>query len=170
MLTPPADHGLRERSLPPIAIDESLAFLHPATVQALAYWKSKLDGRLMPSRADIEPRQMRSFMPHIALIDLRNAPDGSQDYFIRLAGTAIEQVFGRLTMRSISEFLPPEIEARWRGMLDAARDAVAPIRAVGRVAYQRKNWLECEVLIAPLSADGETVSMLFVAVATWEAR
>ena len=55
----------------PIAIDDSLNFLQPATIEALAYWKSKLDGRLMPSRQDLDPRQMRAFMPNIALVELR---------------------------------------------------------------------------------------------------
>jgi hypothetical protein len=154
----------------PIAIDDKLAFLHPATVAALGYWKSKLAGRHMPSRADLDPRQMLSFMSHVGLVDLREGVDGGQDYYIRLAGTAVEHTFGALTGRSISEFLPAEIEARWRRMLDTARDAAAPIRTIGRVAFQRKNWLECETLIAPLGTDGSTVSMLFVAVATWDAR
>jgi hypothetical protein len=170
MNTPMADYGLFEQSLPPIARDDSLAFVQPATIAALAYWKSRLAGRPMPSRADIDPRQMRSFMSHVGLVELRSAPDGSQDYFIRLAGTTIEQIFGALTARSISEFLPAEIEARWRAMFDAARDAAAPIRTIGRVAFQRKHWLQCETMIAPLGTDGKTISMLFVAVATWDAR
>jgi hypothetical protein len=165
-----ADFGLLDHSLPPIAIDDSLGFLQPATIEALAYWKSRLDGRLMPSRADLDPRQMRAFMAHIALIELRSMPDGKQDYYIRLAGTAVEQLFGPFTGQSISEFLPAEIEARWRSMLDAARDAASPIRTIGRVAFQRKTWLECETMIAPLGTDGKTVSMFFVAVATWDAR
>jgi hypothetical protein len=163
-----ADGSLLEQI--PIAIDDSLRFLQPATIEALAYWKSKLDGRLMPSRANLDPRQMRAFMPNIALVELRKAPDGTQDYYIRLAGTAVEELFGPLTGQSISEFLPAEIETRWRRMLDIARDAASPIRTIGRVAFQRKTWLECETMIAPLGTDGKTVSMLFVAVAIWEAR
>ncbi|MGD0141776.1 MAG: PAS domain-containing protein [Rhizomicrobium sp.] len=162
--------GLLERPLPPIAIDDSLSFSYPATRQALAYWKSLLDGRPMPSRADLEPRAMLGFMAHVCLIELRQAPDGTRDYFVRLAGTAVEQLFGSLTGQSISEFLPAEIEARWRRLLDMAVDAAQPIRALGRVAFQRKLWLECETLIAPLGADGKTISMLFVAMATGEAR
>ncbi len=170
MINPMADAGLLEQSLPPIAVDDSLSFVQPATIAALAYWKSKLGGRSMPARADLDPREMRSFMPHIALVELRQTADGSQDYYIRLSGTNIEQVFGRLTGQLISEFLPPEIEARWRRMFDAARDAGAPVRITGRVAFQRKTWLQCELMIAPLGTDGKTISMFFVAVATWEAR
>ena len=170
MTNPTIDDAIVEQSLPPIGLDASLAFEHPKTVAALAYWRSKLDGRRMPSRADVDPRQMRGFMPNIALVELRHAPDGSRDYFIRLAGTAIDQVFGPLAGHLIGEFLPPEIELRWRRMLDAARDAGAPIRTIGRVAFQAKHWLECETLIAPLGFDGRMVSMFFVAVATWEAK
>lgn len=169
MINPTANSGLLEQSLPPIALDELLSFVQPETIAALAYWRSKLGGRPMPSRADLDPRQMRSFMPHIALVELRKAADGSQDYYIRLAGTALEQVFGHLTARLISEFLPPEIEVRWRSMFDAARDAAAPIRAFGRVAFQRKHWLQCEIMIAPLGNDGKTISMFYAAVATWDA-
>ncbi len=170
MINPMADTGLLEHSLPPIAIDESQSFAQQATIEALAYWKSKLRGRSMPSRADLNPREMRSFMPNVALVELRQTADGAQDYYIRLSGTNIEQVFGQLTGQLISEFLPPEIEARWRRMFDAARDAAAPIRITGRVAFQRKTWLQCELMIAPLGTDGKTISMFFVAVATWDAK
>jgi hypothetical protein len=170
MINPMADAGLLEQSLPPITVDESLSFVQPATIAALAYWKSKLGGRPMPSRADLDPREMRSFMPHIALVELRQTADGAQDYYMRLTGTSIEQVFGQLTGQLISEFLPPEIEARWRMMFDAARDAAAPVRITGRIAFQRKTWLQCELMIAPLGTEGKTISMFFVAVATWEAK
>ena len=167
---PSSDSSLLEQSLPPIAIDDSLFFVRPETREALAYWKSRLDGRPMPSRADLDPRAMRAFMPNVALVELRQAPDGTQDYYIRLAGTALEQLFGPLTGQSISAFLPAEIEARWRRMFDAARDAAAPIRTIGRIAFQKKTWLEGETLTAPLGADGKTVSMLFVVLASWETR
>ena len=170
MINPMANTGLLEHSLPPIALDESLSFVQPATIAALAYWNSKLGGRPMPSRADLDPREMRRFMPHVALVELRRTPQGDQDYFIRLVGTNIEQVFGQLTGQLISEFLPPEIEVRWRRMFDAARDAASPVRITGRVAFQRKTWLQCELMIAPLGTDGKTISMFFVAVATWDAK
>src|ERR1700684_2922227 len=102
MINPMADAGLLEQSLPPIAVDDSLAFVQPETIAALAYWKSKLGSRLMPSRADLDPREMRSFMPHIALVELRQTADGAQDYYMRLTGTSIEQVFGQLTGQLIS--------------------------------------------------------------------
>ena len=123
----------------------------------------------MPSRADLDPREMRSFMPHVALVELRQTADGAQDYYLRLTGTSIEQVFGRLTGQLLSEFLPPEIEARWRMMFDVARCG-GSVRITGRIAFQRKTWLQCELMIAPLGADGKTISMFFVAVATWEAK
>jgi hypothetical protein len=159
----------QETSLLRLDIDTSLSFRHPITVEALAYWKSILAGRAMPSRADFDLRAMRDLLPHLGLMEPRRKADGTSDYYIRLIGTRLEQIYGTVTGKTISEFLSPDIQERWRTALDTAVAGRAPIRTIGRMAFQKKLWLEVECLIAPLSHDGETVSMLLVVVATREA-
>ncbi len=95
----------------------------------------------------------------------QNANIGSE-----LAGTRVEQIFGPIGGKSISEVLTEEIEARWRSYFDAVCDAVRPLRISGRVAFENKIWLESEALIAPLGQAGEPVTMLFAALAAWPAE
>jgi hypothetical protein len=157
-------------ALPGIEIDKTLSFRHPLNVEALGYWRSLLKGRAMPARADLDPRAMRGFLADMGLMETRKKADGTSDYFVRLAGTRTEQIYGPVTGKLISEFLPPEIEARWRGALDAAVAAGGPVRTIGRMAFQKRTWLEVECLVAPLGDDGQTISMLMIVVATWEAE
>ena len=154
-----------QRGLPPIIHDATLSFVHPALVKAFAYWNSSRRERAMPGRADITPQGMRSFLPHVALVEVKPRPGNGPDYFVRLAGTAIEEVFGKRTGRPLTQDVPPELAVRWRAQFDAAVNSQKPLRATGRIAYENKTWLEAEILCAPLSEDGTSVSMVLLAFA-----
>jgi hypothetical protein len=152
---------------PPIFIDRQLRFLHPANRDALAYWRTAAGDRPMPSRAQIDPIEMRGFLAHVGLAEVTVEAQGAPRYRIRLAGTIIEEVFGPVTGQPLDEALPPLIAERWRLIFDFAFAARGPIRATTRVIHQGKSFLTAEVLMAPLSEDGKTISMLFASVAFW---
>lgn len=153
----------------PVVADSPSAFQHELTRSAFVYWSSLLDGRTMPSRADLSPSVMRKFLPSMGLAEPRTKACGGSDYFIRLEGTRLEQVYGPMTGKLLSEILEPAVEVRWRSAFDAAIASARPVRTFGRMAFQQKSWLEVESFIAPLGNDGRTVSMLMTVVATWEA-
>lgn len=153
--------------LPPVEVSRELVFRCAETNAAAAYWQSKLQGRTIPARADIDPIEMRAFLPHVGLIE---TPDGSParpNYRITLAGTAIEEVLGPLTGRLLQEAVPPVIARRWRSLYNVVLAEAVPLRAVSRVSFAARNYLMGEVLAAPLSSDGRRVDTLFVAVAFW---
>lgn len=56
--------------------------------QALAYWESKRHGRRMPSRGDIDPLEIPSFLANVVLVDVKHDP---LDFSYRLIGTAVVQ-------------------------------------------------------------------------------
>lgn len=143
-----------------MAFDWTLNFTKPPTIAACEYWKSCCRDRAMPERNDLSPAAMRSFAEHVGLIEVRNEPDGSVDYFIRRAGGKWEEVFGPMTGRYIHEFLPPTIETRWREAFDRVREAIAPVRVTARIQFRLKFWLTAEMFIAPLGES--SVSMLFM--------
>ena len=155
---------------PPVTFDWSLAFEHRVAQLALAYWKSRCAGRSMPQRSDLTPGGMSEFLANVALIESLRVGQTKRQYRVRLAGTRVEQIFGPIGGKSISEVLTEEIEARWRSYFDAVCDAVRPLRICGRVAFENKIWLESEALIAPLGQAGEPVTMLFAALAAWPAE
>ena len=84
------------------------------------YWQAQRGEREMPRRSDLNPGAMRKFTEHVGLIEVRVGRE--TDYFIRRAGTQSEQVFGPMTGKFIREFLPPEIETRWRSVDDRFGD------------------------------------------------
>lgn len=144
----------------PLTFDWELRFTQAATRNALAYWNKVRGSRPMPSRDDLDPVAMRRFTEHVGLIEIRSESGGDVDYFIRRAGTKWEEVFGPMTGRLIHEFLPPEIEMMWRQVFDLVRSAKAPVRVTTGIKFQRKNWLDAEMFIAPLG-DAEP-TMLFM--------
>lgn len=153
--------------LPPVEVSRELVFRCAESSAASAYWQSKLRDRTMPARADIDPIEMRAFLPHVGLIE---TPDGSTarpDYRITLAGTAIEEVLGPLTGRLLQEAVPPVIARRWRSLYDVVMKEAVALRAVTRVSWADRNYLMGECLAAPLSSDGRHVDTLFIAVGFW---
>jgi len=78
----------------PVVLDWSLNLERTETILARDYWleRSRELGR-MPSRADLSPAGMRSFVSHVGLIEVQDG-EPQADYVIRLAGTKWEEVFG----------------------------------------------------------------------------
>jgi hypothetical protein len=165
MLASPPEPGTA--ALPPIEVDWSLGFVDSATRTALAYWQSRRGEREMPTRDDIRPSQMRSFLPHIALIEPLGPSAMPDDYLVRLAGSFTERIFGRVGGLRLSDFLSPDFQQRWRGSYDMVRFSRRPLRGSGRVAFENKSWLMSETLVAPLGEAGKPINMLFVAFAAW---
>jgi hypothetical protein len=155
--------------LRPLQFDWDLQFTREPTRLASEYWQSRLQDRTMPARTDLQPAAMRKFTQHIGLIDIRRDRGPHVEYFIRRAGGEWEQVFGPMTGRFIDEFLPPQIEMRWRQVFDAARERKAPLRATTGIHFQGKVWLTTEMFVAPLGETDEP-NMLFLAFTAWSQR
>jgi hypothetical protein len=151
----------------PIYVDRDLSFKDSVNHKALAYWQGKLRSRAMPARADIDPIEMRAFVTNVALVEVRTDGATAEPVFrIRLAGTAVEEVFGPLTGRTVAE-LPKYFAGRWQALFMAALTAAAPVRITTDVTLENKDHLTAEALIAPLSEDGAAASILFVCVRFW---
>jgi hypothetical protein len=156
-----AKNNARTRGM---AFDWDLQARQPAIIRARDYWQLRRGERAMPNRADLDPVAMRSFTEHVGLVEVRRDTSAEVDYFIRRAGTRWEDVFGAMTGRLIQEFLPPEVETRWRQVFDAVCQKKAPLRVTTDILFQNKSWLEAELFVGPLG-DGE-VAMLLLAFAS----
>lgn len=143
--------------------DFSGAPMAPPLQKLHDYWQSKLSGRIMPSRADINPAEMKTFLPLIVLFDV----EAGQRLRIRLAGTHAVAAYGsEITGRYLEEL---ELGDR-RDKIMAAHAQCIASRAPyywseihTRITDGKK--LRVEHLDTPLSADGQTVNMLLVAAA-----
>ncbi|HEY2032620.1 MAG TPA: PAS domain-containing protein [Rhizomicrobium sp.] len=145
-----------------IDFDWALTARLPTAIAGRDYWLSKRTGEGIPSRGDLKPTEMRTFLTHVGLIENKPASLGKRHYFIRQAGTRWEDVFGKMTGRFIDEFLPPEIETRWQSVFDQIWDAARPCVVRSSILFQKKSWLAAEMFIAPLGDAGSDVSMLFM--------
>jgi hypothetical protein len=137
-----------------------IAASHPDIRAMVAYWRSKCGDRRMPRRTDIEPIDIKAFLPRITLVDV--VPDDRR-FVYRLVGT--EEVASRgqdPTGRSVAEAYfaatPEESLAYYEfvaghGEPYCFRDAYrAPDGALEKQ----------DVIFLPLSEDGISVSMILV--------
>ena len=139
-----------------------LPFTDPRLEEAYQYWRRKAAGRAMPTRADIDPVEIPRLLPGVMLVE--RVPGGRYRY--RLIGTENTRAHGvNATGRFLDEVLPgPDYGAHVLALYDEC------------VKTRRALYSEClffsparheperhtKVLFMPLSADGETVNMIFV--------
>jgi hypothetical protein len=141
----------------PLSFDWDLNFAQVPTRETFQIWRSCRDGRTMPTRADIKPSAIARFSPHVGLVDV----GGGGAYRIRRAGGKLEELFGAMTGKSLHEFLPPELETRWRLVFDSVCERRLPLRVTTGIELRRMSWLRPEMFFGPLGDDA--VSMLLMA-------
>src|SRR5262245_34291120 len=93
----------------PLKEPEWLRRSSDAIQQMYRYWHSKCDGDRLPQRSDIDPSEIRRFLPQITIVEV--VPD-ERRYVYRLVGTMEVEIRGRdPTGKSVIEgFFGPSIE------------------------------------------------------------
>jgi hypothetical protein len=133
----------------------------PAIAAAVGYWRAKAAARAMPSRAELDPVEMRAFLRKILIIDAME----NGDFIYRLCGTEISE-------RNRQDLTGRRADAESLGasapqFLDAYRRTVAgraPIFFVGQMWWQDRGYISFEQVILPLSSDSEAVDKLLCVV------
>lgn len=129
-------------------------------VGVLDAWKRMSDGRMAPKREEITPSLLRAALPWIWMIDVI---DGGKDFRFRIAGERIIQFMGRrYAGELLSENLDNPFFQRMRGILIECTNHKKPV-AVGpiRSNLKGKEFFEMEIVVMPLSEDGQHVTTLF---------
>ena len=128
------------------------------------YWLSKRGTRAMPSRADIDPGELRALLPHVLLVDV--IEDG-KDFRYRLVGTELERHFDRaVTGRLLSELVSGAYLDYMRSLYLSAVIEGVPVYSAnsfddGRSGFALiADFKRTYRLMLPLSRDGETVDMV----------
>lgn len=140
----------------------------PRLVALYGYWEAKRAGRVMPTRADIDPLEMRAWLGNLLLIDVA----GEGRFVYRLYGTGFVNSFGRdMTGRSVDE-LPPEQQERVRADYQSVCASCLPRARLYTAAFevpmaglqppQDSQVVTWERLVLPLSDGASQVSMLLV--------
>ncbi|HVU21474.1 MAG TPA: PAS domain-containing protein [Rhizomicrobium sp.] len=129
-------------------------------IGVLDAWKRTSGTRMAPKREEITPSLLRTALPWIWMIDVI---DGGRDFRFRIAGERIIQFMGRrYAGELLSESLGNPFFQRMRAILIECIRRKEPVH-VGpmRSNLQGKEFFEMEVVVMPLSEDGENVTTLF---------
>jgi hypothetical protein len=131
---------------------------HPELRQLHGYWLAKKGERLAPARSDISPAEMRSFLPHVFLLEVVGTP---RRFRFRLTGTEVVDRYGEeLTGRFLDEIDLDEVGSEIIGEYERATREVRPVCSRWNYKKGDGHFLRYERLILPLSTDGQTVDML----------
>jgi hypothetical protein len=131
--------------------DPTLGFKDPLHKRFLTLWKTKAGLRPMPARSDMTLRDLKDFLKDVVIWQRDGI--GPSRYSWRLVGTKAGEVVGHQTGKSFEESVPPEHLPRWVGCGDLILDGGQPMRFVGRVHLQGKEYLNAENLLVPLAND-----------------
>lgn len=132
-----------------------LGLIQSKHVHELAgYWCGKLAGRAMPARSDIEPMEMRPWLPFVALSEV--AADTRAIRF-RLGGEAICDSYRcNVAGRLLADLNPPGGVASWLAAFDRVVAGVSPVVGLLRASLSGGDRV-VEWALLPLSYDGRTV-------------
>ncbi len=134
---------------------------HPTHAFLRAYWEGKRRGRLMPARADIDPVEMKA---HLGWIVLADVLPGCTDFRLRLVGTLVTEYFlrdntGRTIKESFAEADPAVTDSVLAAFRTVARER-APLRSFGSPGWLGREFLDFDLLLLPLSAEGVHVDIV----------
>jgi hypothetical protein len=154
-----------EREGWPMRADAGLAFSAANLLEAQRVWHEKADGRAMPAREDMSPRALKSFLTEVALHDVVYEADKIR-FRSRVTGTQLARTHGSGRGHFIDEAVPSPFRERWTAMLKLALDVGGPARVTSPIEYQKRDYLQAEILCAPLGQPGSLPDTLFVVLHT----
>lgn len=131
--------------------DPTLAFTESCYERFLALWETKRGERDMPRRSEMTPRDLKDFLRNIVMFQ-RVSEDPSR-YSWRIIGTGVTEILGHNTGKTFEETVPPEYLSRWVECGDMILDGGQPLRFLGRVHINGREYLDAEHLYVPLAND-----------------
>jgi hypothetical protein len=133
--------------------DPSLQFSNASYGELLDLWRRKTGNRRMPARSDMTPRDLKDVLRHILVLE--RVSQNPSRYKFRLVGTGLTHLAGELTGKMVDEVVPPEHLPRWTECCDLVLDGGQPMRFLGRVHLEGREYLDAENLFVPLANDNE---------------
>jgi hypothetical protein len=131
---------------------------HQLLDRLLALWNDKCAGGALPARADFDVLELRDWLGHLMLVEVRR---GGAEFYYRLYGSALAAAFGRDLTGKTSEALPPETQDTVHREYRAAVQTRRPI-IIEHERYAPHSYRAAVKLVLPLASDGETVDLLLV--------
>jgi hypothetical protein len=141
----------------------ALAGAPPDLLEMYAYWQRKRGARAMPTRADIEPTEIKRLLPGILLVDVRPSADGALDFVYRLVGTREVDMRGHdPTGKRVADAYYGKsadlVTACYRRVVDTCQ----PFLDDDCFHLPGQEWSPSASVYLPLSTDGARVTMILV--------
>lgn len=136
----------------------------PADLRVLfEYWRSKRAGRKMPSRADLDPAELKKLLPSMILVDVVYDDTGKADFIYRLLGTREVEIRGdNPTGKRVAEaYFGPSPE-NVLGCYNTVVDRCRPYLDDEYYLRDGDYYADEANIFLPLSNDGERVTMVLV--------
>jgi hypothetical protein len=135
-------------------------------ISIFAVWKELAAGRFAPRREDISPAKLRALLPWTWVVDVVG---NGEDFRFRIAGDRIIEYLGeRHAGEMLSKLRGP---AFYELMFEIFSYSVKYKRPIAngplRASHPNRAHHEAEVLVLPLSDDGENVTGLFGGFESW---
>lgn len=133
---------------------------NPKLQRLYEYWSLRRGGRKWPSRADLDPAEMRFVLGNVILAEV--LPETPPRYRIRLHGTTLAQRVGYdLTGKMLDDMPVPEFRDLSRRSFNKVVRTGEPLHvAADRIVDQRMQ--HYEAILMPLSNGGTAVDMLLI--------
>ena len=121
------------------------------------YWQQKCGAHGLPSRADLDPAELRYALGNVSLIDVLRDP---LRFRIRVAASNVEARFDRaLTGTFIHDLPEPESARLWDKVYRAVLDSGQPRSFVGEV-FEDGAPRRYRAVIWPLASNHRDIDML----------
>jgi hypothetical protein len=125
--------------------------------ELFAYWASLRRGVRLPTRRDLDPGAIKRLLPAVSLIDVLD----ERDFRVRLAGTALYDVYGgETTGRRLAEVYNAAAAEYWRGELGQVVAAGRPAVGAHNLAWRGAPHLSLLWLRLPLVGHSGRVDMI----------
>jgi hypothetical protein len=128
----------------------------PCITNLHSYWQRQKGNKGCPSRSDIRPKDLTSFLPHVFLVDVLD----EANFRFRLAGSHFCELTNRRMAGDVIEAIFPDMfcaEVR-RAWQQASQGATVLGR--GQVWIPAKDFLQWEGIVLPLSQSGQDIDTL----------
>tara|TARA_R110002096_G_scaffold215734_1_gene403613 strand:- start:1572 stop:2063 length:492 start_codon:yes stop_codon:yes gene_type:complete len=130
----------------------------PGGREMFKWWDQARQKRLFPTRKDFSPLAVIPLLPAIQLIDVGGI---KRPYSVRLIGTRITEIIGfDPTGKELDDLPSTELV---RTVYDWVVDNKKPVMRLNMpIRWGAKEFMVCSVLILPLGAGGDEVTMLML--------
>lgn len=136
---------------------------HARTAGFFRHWQSKRRGDALPARADLDPVEMKEWLPGLVLVNVTPDPGRCPPYRLtyRLIGTRARDLRGHeATGKSVEDAYfgnsRDEIMENYRLVIEERQVVYDGDRTLSKSGSR----LEAETLLLPLASDGRTVDMV----------